>query len=166
MKKLHALALATTILPIILITQAGFTCSSNKPAEEQTPQQKSVESQSPQKSSSETTSKTGGSVYSLTPGDDFDQLIKQGNVVVDFYGTWCPPCQRLAPILNQLAQEYSHITFIKVDTDKFEDLSSKYNIRSLPTLIFFKDGKKIQQGGSQTDKNAYKKTLDAFYPQQ
>lgn len=60
-------------------------------------------------------------------------------VIVDFYGTWCPPCKALAPLLDQLAEEYrGKITIYKVDIDQEEELTALYNIRTVPTLLFAK----------------------------
>lgn len=58
-------------------------------------------------------------------------------VVVDFYASWCGPCKMLSPILNDLSEEYEgKVDFYKVDTEKEEELSSVFRIRSIPTLMF------------------------------
>lgn len=72
--------------------------------------------------------------------NNFDDEIKEGLWLVDFFTTWCGPCQMMNPILENL-----DVNVLKVDVDKFGDLSNKYGIMSVPTLIFFKDGKKIEQ---------------------
>lgn len=62
-------------------------------------------------------------------------------VIVDFFGIWCPPCKILAPILEELDKEYKDkIKFTKVDIDENFELAEKYNIMSVPTLIFLKNG--------------------------
>lgn len=71
--------------------------------------------------------------------NNLDELIQNGIYLVDFYAEWCGPCKMLQPILQSLQ---NRINIIKVDVDKFEDLSLKYRIMSVPTLIFFKDGEK------------------------
>lgn len=62
--------------------------------------------------------------------------------IVDFYATWCGPCKAVSPILEELAAEYEgKIVFYKVDTDKQQDLSADFGIRSIPTILFIpKDG--------------------------
>ncbi len=57
--------------------------------------------------------------------------------IVDFYADWCPPCKRIAPILDELAKEYDgEIVIYKVDTDKEKEIAAAFGIRSLPTLLF------------------------------
>lgn len=74
----------------------------------------------------------------------FSTLINQPEqpVLVDFHATWCGPCQTLAPIVEEFAKEMSgKLKVIKVDVDKNQAAASKYNIRGVPTLILFKNGK-------------------------
>lgn len=73
--------------------------------------------------------------------EDFNDLIKDGFHLVDFYAEWCGPCRMLGPIL----EEIEDIDIIKVDVDKHPDLAREYGVMSIPTLIFFKDGKIISQ---------------------
>lgn len=84
----------------------------------------------------------------LSPSDDFNQLIHDTSytgVVVDFYATWCPPCQQLAPVIKELAKQYPNILFIKVNTQLFAILSNKYSIKSLPTVIFLKSSPTVAE---------------------
>jgi len=74
--------------------------------------------------------------------DNLDELIKEGNYLVDFYAEWCGPCKMLGPILEEIEDK---INIIKVDIDKFQELTLKYRIMSVPTLIFFKDGEKAEE---------------------
>lgn len=74
----------------------------------------------------------------------FSTLINQPEqpVLVDFHATWCGPCQTLAPIVEEFAKEMSgKLKVIKVDVDKNQAAASKYNIRGIPTLVLFKNGK-------------------------
>lgn len=74
--------------------------------------------------------------------EDFDQDIQSGKVLVEFYGPWCGPCKRLAPVLDQVGNELEGtVSIVKINTDKWTDLTQKYNIQGLPTLIFFENGK-------------------------
>ncbi|WMN59666.1 thioredoxin TrxC [Pseudoalteromonas xiamenensis] len=65
-------------------------------------------------------------------------------VVVDFWATWCGPCQNFAPIFEEVAQHWgSRAVFAKLDTDANQQVSSTYQIRSIPTLMVFKQGKEV-----------------------
>ena len=77
---------------------------------------------------------------------NFNQQIKKGVILVDFWASWCAPCKMMAPVLNELADtvtENKSIGKVNVETDRL--ISSKYNIRSIPTMILFKDGKEINR---------------------
>ena len=66
-------------------------------------------------------------------------------VLIDFYATWCGPCQMLSPIVSEIANDYSNsVKVCKVDIDQNQDLAIRYNIMSVPTLIFLKKGKIIK----------------------
>lgn len=71
---------------------------------------------------------------------NFDEKIKNGVVVVDFFATWCGPCKMLSPIIDEVEHEMSDIEFIKIDVDKEEELARKFGVMSIPTVIIFKDG--------------------------
>lgn len=78
--------------------------------------------------------------------DDFDQTVLQtsGAVLVDFYADWCAPCRMVAPLVDELARAHvGKVLFVKVDTDIAPQISATYAIRSIPTLILFKEGKEI-----------------------
>lgn len=73
--------------------------------------------------------------------EDFNNIIKEGVCLIDFYATWCGPCKMLAPFIEEVAEEYhDKVKVCKVDVDKVDSLSYKYNIRSIPTLMYFKNG--------------------------
>jgi thioredoxin 1 len=75
----------------------------------------------------------------------FFTLINESKpVLVDFYATWCGPCQMLAPVLKQVKDNLGErITILKIDTDKNHELAYKYNVRGVPTMILFKNGKQL-----------------------
>lgn len=75
---------------------------------------------------------------------NFDEEINNTNqlILIDFYATWCGPCMMLSPIITEIANEYTDIVKVcKVNVDKNQNLALKYNIVSIPTLLFFKNGK-------------------------
>ena len=73
---------------------------------------------------------------------EFESLTENGVTLVDFYASWCGPCKMLAPYIEEISEEYNgRINVCKVDVDQVESLAYKYNIRSIPALIIFKDGK-------------------------
>lgn len=77
---------------------------------------------------------------------DFNDVIEggQGLAMVDFWAAWCGPCRMVAPIVEQLATEYEgRLRVAKVDVDANQQISMKYNIRSIPSILFFKDGKHV-----------------------
>jgi thioredoxin 1 len=76
----------------------------------------------------------------LEKEEDFEKLISNDLVLVDFYANWCGPCQMLSPVLEKMSQEYKDIEFVKVNTDDFLDLAKEYKIMSIPALKVFEKG--------------------------
>ncbi|MCH5313541.1 MAG: thioredoxin family protein [Helicobacter sp.] len=74
---------------------------------------------------------------------EFDEKIKNGCVVVDFSAPWCPDCRHIDPMLESLMTEFTQVRFYKVSFDTELSLKDKFNIRKIPTLIFYKDGKEV-----------------------
>jgi thioredoxin 1 len=72
-------------------------------------------------------------------------LKNKGVVLVDFYAQWCGPCKMTGPIIEQLAEEKKEVKFFKVDVDQNQELSSKYQVFSIPTFLIFKNGQIINQ---------------------
>lgn len=71
--------------------------------------------------------------------ENFENEIKKGLVLVDFYADWCGPCKALAPILEELED----ISVLKVNTEEHTDLAVSFGVMSIPTLILFKDGEQV-----------------------
>lgn len=81
----------------------------------------------------------------ILTNQNFEEEIKEGVVLVDFFATWCGPCKMIAPVLSQIAEEYKgKVKVGKVNVDDENALAIKYQIASIPTLILFKDGKPIK----------------------
>lgn len=75
---------------------------------------------------------------------NFDEALKENRpVLVDFWATWCGPCQMLAPIVEEVAAENDAIIVAKLDVDKAEDIAARYGVMSIPTLIMFKNGEQV-----------------------
>ncbi|HUR68604.1 MAG TPA: thioredoxin [Candidatus Thermoplasmatota archaeon] len=78
---------------------------------------------------------------------DFTQFVKQyPNVVVDAWAPWCGPCKRIAPIMEELAKEYDgKVAIAKLNTDDNQRTAMQFGIMSIPTLLVFKDGQRVDQ---------------------
>ncbi|MHB1168222.1 MAG: thioredoxin [Longimicrobiales bacterium] len=77
---------------------------------------------------------------------DFGNVVEQGQglTIVDFWAAWCGPCRMVAPVMEQLATEYSgKVKIAKLDVDANQQTAMKYNIRSIPSILFFKDGELV-----------------------
>jgi thioredoxin 1 len=72
---------------------------------------------------------------------NFNDEMKSGTVLVDFYADWCGPCKMVAPIVDEIAKERADISVGKVNVDESNALAIQYGVTSIPTLIVFKDGK-------------------------
>lgn len=85
--------------------------------------------------------------------ENVEEIINSGKpVVIDFWATWCGPCMNMSPTIDELAEEYADkIVIGKYNVDEESDFSTQHRIMSLPTILFFKDGKKtsLRLAGSQ-----------------
>ena len=94
----------------------------------------------------------------------FDEIVLKSTnpVLVDFWATWCHPCQMVAPILEELTKEYEgRLTIAKVDVDQNQQTAQKYRVMSIPTMLIFKDGKPSANIVGFKPKEALKRELDA-----
>lgn len=86
---------------------------------------------------------------------NFKKLINSGELVlVDFFADWCGPCKMLAPILKEVKSDMGDtVKIVKIDVDQNTSLASKYQVRGVPTMILFKDGKQIWRQSGVLQKN-------------
>ena len=71
---------------------------------------------------------------------EFNEKIKEGKVLVDFYANWCGPCKMLSPIIDEIASEVKDYTFYKVNVDESSEIARSYGVMSIPTLLKFENG--------------------------
>ena len=92
---------------------------------------------------------------------EFDEMIKNGYTLVDFFANWCGPCKMLGPVLEGLAEEYPNVNFVKVDVDEEGELAAKYGVMSIPTVFILKDGEIVAKTGGMQPKSQIKAFIDS-----
>ncbi len=104
-----------------------------------------------------------GQPFAVTDQEFEEKVLKaETPVLVDFWAAWCAPCRMIAPIVEELANEYDgQVRFAKVDVDANPQAPTNYGVRSIPTLLIFKDGKPVDQVVGAVPKEVLKKRLDA-----
>ncbi len=75
--------------------------------------------------------------------NNFNEQIKEGVVLVDFFASWCGPCKMQSPVLEELKEDRSDVKVVKIDVDQETEIAREYGVMSIPTLILFKDGKEV-----------------------
>ena len=78
-------------------------------------------------------------------GENFKEMISEGVTLVDFFATWCGPCQMLMPEFEKLAANTEGVKFVTVDIDQYRDLAINSGVKSVPTLVLFKDGVELSR---------------------
>lgn len=95
--------------------------------------------------------------------ENFQETIQSGLSLVDFWAPWCGPCRMLSPVIDKLAQDYGEKANIcKVNTDEQDELAAQYGIRSVPTILFFKDGQVVDQIIGATSEQTLKDKIDSL----
>lgn len=83
-------------------------------------------------------------IRALTTAEFKEAVLEQSNLsVIDFWATWCGPCQMLSPIVDEVSKEFDNVNFYKVNVDEEPELTMQFGIKSIPTLAFIKDGKTL-----------------------
>jgi len=101
--------------------------------------------------------------YTELTVSNFDEITKEGVSLVDFWAPWCGPCRMIAPVIEELAAEFEgKANICKVNTDEEQDVAVKYGIRSIPTILFFKNGEVVEQMVGAASKQAFADKLNAL----
>lgn len=94
---------------------------------------------------------------------NFEAVIAKGCVIVDFWAAWCSPCNMLAPTIEELARELEGIEIGKLNVDDYPELAGKHGVMSIPTLMFFKDGKMLDSSVGVVSKNVILKKVELLF---
>jgi len=96
--------------------------------------------------------------------ENFSEIISGGKpVMIDFWATWCGPCRKVAPVIEELAEEYKDQVVVgKVDVEEQDDLAFQFGIRNIPTVLFLKDGQVVDKIVGATVKAAYEEKIKAM----
>lgn len=103
-----------------------------------------------------------GKYVELT-ASNFEEITKEGVALVDFWAPWCGPCRMIAPVIEELAEDFEGIAKIcKVNTDEEQEIAVKYGIRSIPTILFFKNGEMVDQMVGAASKQAFTDKINSL----
>lgn len=94
---------------------------------------------------------------------NFEETTSKGVSLVDFWAPWCGPCRMIAPVIDELAVEFDgKANICKVNTDEQQELSVKFGVRSIPTIIFMKNGEKVDEQVGASSKEALAEKLNSL----
>jgi len=94
--------------------------------------------------------------------NSFNEKIKKGIVIVDFFAEWCMPCVMMAPIIEEMQQKFPNFKFFKANIDENSELASRFNVLSVPTLIIFKNGRESDRIVGSLPSNILEEKLRRF----
>lgn len=97
----------------------------------------------------------------VTTQEELDKLVKEGVCLVDYWAPWCGPCRMIAPIIEELAEDYDgKATIIKVNTDAAQELAVSAGVRGVPTINFYKDGNVVETIVGGRSKAEFSQSID------
>ncbi|MDY0322285.1 MAG: thioredoxin [Arcobacteraceae bacterium] len=103
-----------------------------------------------------------GKYIELT-SENFEATVNSGVSLVDFWAPWCGPCRMIAPVIDDLAVEFEgKANICKVNTDEEQDLAVRFGVRSIPTILFMKDGQVVDQMIGAASKQAFADKLNSL----
>lgn len=91
---------------------------------------------------------------------NFDENIKSGICVVDFFADWCGPCKMFANVFENVSKKFDDINFYKFNVDEDNETSNKYSVMSIPTIILFKDGSEVKRHIGFLDEDSFIQFLE------
>jgi thioredoxin 1 len=103
-----------------------------------------------------------GKYIELT-NENFEEVTKEGVSLVDFWAPWCGPCRMISPIIEELAEEFEgKANICKVNTDEQTELSQQFAVRSIPTIVFMKDGEIVDTMMGANSKQAFAEKINSL----
>jgi thioredoxin 1 len=93
--------------------------------------------------------------------NEFEQQLDETLTMVDLWANWCSPCKTLGPIIERVSEE-SGVKLLKINVDEAKDLSSSLNVRGIPTVIFFKEGKEVDRIVGLKQASAYNSIIEKY----
>ena len=101
--------------------------------------------------------------YVELTSENFNATVAKGVTMVDFWAPWCGPCRMVAPIIDELSSEYDgKANICKVNTDENQDIAIRFGIRSIPTIMFFKDGQQVDMVIGAVSKDVFVEKINAL----
>ncbi len=101
--------------------------------------------------------------YKELTSENFEATVNEGVSLVDFWAPWCGPCRMIAPVIEELANDFDgKANICKINTDEQQELASKFGVRSIPTILFMKDGKVVDTMIGAASKQAFADKLNSL----
>lgn len=91
---------------------------------------------------------------------EFEETIRNGTTLVDFFADWCGPCKMLGPVLEEVDGMFPEINFVKINVDDNMDLAERFGIMSIPQIFLFRDGQVIGKTGGYQDVNGIRRFIE------